>query len=254
MNNPKHGTTALTLAGCCALTMACAGSAPSAPAPLTASPAKNALDPQPQFFAADCSLEPNGDAAPEFEVALARRALRAARARAAQCQGKSENDAQVPVKLTWGPSGCVRVVELSEGAAGTLTDGCVIEAFRQATLPAFSGHPVRAVDSSEGVQDEFSRVGTMAPEVIQSVVRASFGQFRTCYEEGLGRDRKLHGTVRVWFEIPDSGIVSRAVNQGSDLPDPRVIECVINRFLGMRFPSPTGGTVTVVYPIALAPG
>jgi hypothetical protein len=247
--------TALTLAGCCTLTMACAGTAPSGSAPVTPPPAKNAsFGPLPHFLAADCPIEPNGDTAPDFDVALARRALREARARAAQCQRKRENDARVPVNLSWGPSGCVRFVELSEGVAGTPTDECVIEAFRHATLRAFSGYPVRALDSSEGVQDEFSRVGTMSPEVIQNVVRASFGRFRTCYEEGLSRDRNLHGTVRIWFEIPESGIVSRAANRRSDLPDPRVIECVVNRFLGIRFPSPTGGTVTVVYPVMLTPG
>lgn len=97
-------------------------------------------------------------------------------------------------------------------------------------------------------------VGTLPPEVIQGVVRQSFGRFRLCYEQGLARDATLHGRVAVRFVIGLTGEVIRAENAGSDLPDEAVVDCVVRGFVPIVFPPPEGGFVTVVYPISFAPG
>jgi len=92
--------------------------------------------------------------------------------------------------------------------------------------------------------------GRLQPEEIQSVVRSDFPKFRDCYG-----DSQLRGTVSVRFEIGLSGTVACANSSGtSTFPDDAIVACVVNVFAGMHFPEPTGGTVTVVYPIMLAPG
>jgi hypothetical protein len=108
---------------------------------------------------------------------------------------------------------------------------------------------------SEGQANLLSPVsGRLPPELIQSVVRKSYGRFRTCYEQGLARDPKLQGRVSARFVIELDGTVSHAANGGSDLTDPEVINCVISQFFKLEFPPPDGGIVTVVYPIMLSPG
>lgn len=96
--------------------------------------------------------------------------------------------------------------------------------------------------------------GRLAPELIQRVVRQSFGRFRLCYENGLRTNSNLQGRVTVRFVIDSHGAVSSASNGGSDLPDSAVVSCVVRSFAGLSFPEPQGGIVTVVYPIAFAPG
>ena len=107
------------------------------------------------------------------------------------------------------------------------------------------------MDSSTGIRRE---KGRLAPEIIQKVVRQSFGKFRVCYEHGLRREANLQGRVAVKFVIERSGLVEEATNGGSDLPDQAVVDCVVHAFVGLSFPPPDGGIVTVVYPISFAPG
>jgi hypothetical protein len=96
--------------------------------------------------------------------------------------------------------------------------------------------------------------GRIAPEVIQNIVRSHFGEYRTCYEEGLKRSAKLQGRVTVKFIIGLDGTTQMTADEGSDLPDPQVVQCVVAGFAKLSFPPPQGGYVTVVYPIEFAPG
>jgi hypothetical protein len=97
--------------------------------------------------------------------------------------------------------------------------------------------------------------GRLPPELIQKVVRAAYGTFRVCYEQGLSRDAKLAGSVVVRFVIARDGKVSNAaLGPGSTLPDAQAAECVVKAFYGLVFPTPEAGIVTVVYPIMLSPG
>ena len=96
--------------------------------------------------------------------------------------------------------------------------------------------------------------GRLPPEVIQRIVRQSFGRFRLCYENGLRTSPELSGRVTVKFVIDRSGAVSTAADGGSDLPDPKVIDCIVRGFGNLLFPQPEGGIVTVIYPILFTPG
>jgi beta-lactamase regulating signal transducer with metallopeptidase domain len=96
--------------------------------------------------------------------------------------------------------------------------------------------------------------GRLSPEVIQAVVRQSFGAFRACYENGLKRNPKLQGTVTVRFAIEPDGHVQDAADDGSTLPDAEVVQCVVKGFSALTFPPPEGGYVTVAYPVKFTPG
>jgi hypothetical protein len=96
--------------------------------------------------------------------------------------------------------------------------------------------------------------GRLEPEKIQHVIREKFASFRACYESGLAGNPKLQGRVTVKFVIERDGTVSGATDSGSDLPDARVVACVVDGFGALKFPSPDGGVVTVVYPIMFNPG
>ncbi|HTQ03896.1 MAG TPA: AgmX/PglI C-terminal domain-containing protein [Polyangiaceae bacterium] len=96
--------------------------------------------------------------------------------------------------------------------------------------------------------------GHLPAEVIQRVVRQNYGRFRSCYESGLMSNPNLTGRVTARFVIGRDGAVSNASNGGSDLPDSKVVSCVLSQFYGITFPPPEAGIVTVSYPIMFTPG
>jgi hypothetical protein len=134
----------------------------------------------------------------------------------------------------------------------------------KATVPAkstVSGKPPKGAPSaaSEAGTPEGNAApekgGTLSPEVIQRVIRASYGTFRKCYEEGLKKNPNLGGLVKVRFVIDKDGSVrSGAEAVCPTLPDPAVIDCIVKGFGALRFPKPAGnGIVTVIYPNTYMP-
>jgi hypothetical protein len=95
--------------------------------------------------------------------------------------------------------------------------------------------------------------GHIPSEVIQRIVRQSFGRFRNCYEEGLRTNPNLEGRVTARFVISRDGSVATVQSGGSDLPDPRVVSCVLRTYSSLSFPSPQDGIVTVTYPLSFSP-
>ncbi len=95
--------------------------------------------------------------------------------------------------------------------------------------------------------------GHLGAEVIQRVVRANFGRFRNCYEQGLRANPGLTGRVTTKFMIGRDGAVTVSADGGSDLPDAAVVSCVVRSFQSLSFPSPQGGQVTVTYPLSFTP-
>lgn len=99
----------------------------------------------------------------------------------------------------------------------------------------------------------FTGKGKIPREVIQRVVRANFGRFRFCYEQGLTKDPALKGRVVVAFTIAADGRVS-AASGGGTMPDKDVTSCVAKAFSRLQFPAVDGAPVKVAYPIEFAPG
>jgi tetratricopeptide (TPR) repeat protein len=96
--------------------------------------------------------------------------------------------------------------------------------------------------------------GELPPEVIQRIVRQSFGRFRLCYEQGLSRNPNLAGRVSARLEISEEGEVTNVTNDGSDLPDAVVVSCLIGAFHGLGFPRSERGKLMVSVPLLLSPG
>ncbi|HEX4334813.1 MAG TPA: AgmX/PglI C-terminal domain-containing protein [Polyangiaceae bacterium] len=95
--------------------------------------------------------------------------------------------------------------------------------------------------------------GSLPADVIQRVVRQNFGRFRGCYEDGLRTNPNLEGRVTARFVISRDGSVGAVQSGGSDLPDARVVSCVLRAYSSITFPSPKDGIVTVTYPLAFSP-
>lgn len=96
--------------------------------------------------------------------------------------------------------------------------------------------------------------GRIPPEVIQRIVRQNFGRMKLCYENGLRGNPGLQGRVSTKFLIGRDGAVASASDAGSDLPDQKVVQCIVGSFMNLSFPQPEGGVATVVYPLTLTPG
>lgn len=96
--------------------------------------------------------------------------------------------------------------------------------------------------------------GSLDPDIIRRVVRANFGRFRLCYENGLNANPKLEGKVTIQFVINTDGSVKSASNKQSTLSDQNVVQCVVRAFKSMSFPKPNNGIVMVTYPIHFSPG
>ena len=94
--------------------------------------------------------------------------------------------------------------------------------------------------------------GRLPPEIIQRIVRQSFGRMRMCYEAGLKRNPSLEGRVAVKFVIDRSGAVAMASTTDRSMNDGEVASCIERAFQSMSFPEPEGGIVTVVYPLVLS--
>jgi hypothetical protein len=91
--------------------------------------------------------------------------------------------------------------------------------------------------------------GRLPPEVIQRIVRQSFGRLRGCYEAGLQRRPDLEGRIAVKFVIDREGQVAMTSAAERSLDDESVAKCVARSFEAMSFPRPEGGVVTVTYPV-----
>jgi hypothetical protein len=139
----------------------------------------------------------------------------------------------------------VRVLESLERAAGNGVAPPVISL--ALPLPPLPGDEATAFAPREPDS------GRLPLVVIRQVVRGSYGDFRDCFEGGLARHPKLAGLVVVRFGIERDGSVDHAADGGSDFPDEEVTQCMIQRFLALRFPAPNGGRVSVEYPILLRP-
>lgn len=94
--------------------------------------------------------------------------------------------------------------------------------------------------------------GQLDASEIRRVVRADMARYQQCYEAALGKTPTLAGKVSVHFVIGLDGSVVSAENRGSTLADETVVECVVRAFSKLRFPTPKGGAVNVVYPLDFA--
>jgi hypothetical protein len=97
-----------------------------------------------------------------------------------------------------------------------------------------------------------SVTGKLPPEVIQRIIRQSFGRLRKCYETALEADPKRTGRVTTSFTISADGSI-KDVAQTSDIADTVLLACFKGEFSKLSFPAPESGVVKVRYPLVLSP-
>jgi TonB family protein len=71
--------------------------------------------------------------------------------------------------------------------------------------------------------------------------------------EGAARRPDLTGRVTAKLVLDPTGAVEDAADEGSDLPDPRVVACVLDVMRTAHFAPPRGGGLTLVYPVVFKP-
>lgn len=97
-------------------------------------------------------------------------------------------------------------------------------------------------------------IGNLTKDQVDSVVKAHLNAIRYCYQRELTRSPNLTGKLSIRFTIASDGTVASARASTNSLNE-GVEQCVVGRFLKMRFPEPSGGgTALVTYPFVFAPG
>lgn len=97
--------------------------------------------------------------------------------------------------------------------------------------------------------------GRLTKSLIEQGVQSRMQQIQECYALGLSRVPELRGNVMVNFVIAPDGSVpyAAALENGTDLGDPQVLDCVLAEFQKMTFEAPEGGRVVSTYPLRFAP-
>jgi len=140
----------------------------------------------------------------------------------------------VPFTLLLLSTGCAKAPAAPAASAPTADDA------PRASTPA----PVAARP-----QPATARGPAPSSKDIRVAVSGISDDIQQCYLAGTFKDSELAGTVQVSFTIEPSGRVSSAVDSGSDLADPEVVECVIDLFAGLSFRPGGQNPTEVTYPI-----
>jgi hypothetical protein len=97
--------------------------------------------------------------------------------------------------------------------------------------------------------------GDASEAEIQRAARLkSYWPFRICYEQGLRRMQKLHGTIKLRLTIGPSGRPSGVQQLSAELGDAAVVSCVVKSAMAIGLPIPSSGAPQVTLEISLWPG
>jgi hypothetical protein len=88
------------------------------------------------------------------------------------------------------------------------------------------------------------------PQDLTAALRALWPEFRSCYREGLRRDRALWGRIALKLRVSPRGEVLDASQVESRFPDPGVTECIIAAAHSASLPT-SEKEITVIYPLRL---
>jgi hypothetical protein len=107
----------------------------------------------------------------------------------------------------------------------------------------------RAERGDQGVELEKGSPGQLDLTQVDDVVQSGYPLFARCYRDGVQRNSSLDGAVRLRFVVGVAGQVTTVEDQGSDLTDRQVVDCVAESFFALRFPEPARGDAHLVYRI-----
>jgi hypothetical protein len=139
--------------------------------------------------------------------------------------------------------------------AGSTWGDAIDEAFGPGARPRLSSGEAHAAGRPWIRQASPMTVsGRLPPEVIQAIVRQEFRRFdASCYLPARKKSPALTGHVIVELRLDRSGAVVEAKDAGSELPDARVVACVVRAFKTLSFPQPVSGEVDVTFPMMFGP-
>jgi hypothetical protein len=89
--------------------------------------------------------------------------------------------------------------------------------------------------------------------VIRRVLRQHIADLRACYARGLATKPDLAGRLSLRFTIDPNGNAKDVLSVAPSPLDVDVTACVTRAVASMTFPQPQGGSITIVYPMELAP-
>ena len=121
-------------------------------------------------------------------------------------------------------------------------------------LDSISG-TVRAADaasilSSRGMS--ISGEGQVEESEIEKALAKRLQQFQYCYEKALLSNPSLAGTVTAQWTIGAGGSASDVKIVRSQLRNEGLHQCIAKEIRNVRFPTPSGGAVTLTYPFAFS--
>ena len=101
----------------------------------------------------------------------------------------------------------------------------------------------------EDVMHAGRMLGSLDPAKIDEFIKRYLTKIQYCFEDQLPKKPHLAGKIIVHFIIEPDGTVSSAGVKSTTMNDDAVEQCILGRFLEMRFPQPEGGLVLVNYPL-----
>ena len=96
--------------------------------------------------------------------------------------------------------------------------------------------------------------GRLNPLVVEMKLQRELKSFETCYRQGLAENPRLQGGISVRFVVGRSGEATNIVNDGTELQDHRVLQCIQAVIERIQFPQPDGGIAVVRYRLDLTAG
>lgn len=114
------------------------------------------------------------------------------------------------------------------------------------------GHDVRPKPIRESALT-LAGDGNISISVVRRNLYQDFREFRTCYDAARTGNPRLQGTVSARFVIDQHGAVQGAQDDGSQIGDSGVVQCVLTVLGRTSFPQPSGGPVAVHYRVLMTP-
>ena len=89
----------------------------------------------------------------------------------------------------------------------------------------------------------------LTKDEVGEVIHKHLSEVRYCYESAILRTPGIEGRLIVNFTIGGSGMIKASEIKSSNLPDPRLDDCILRRLVTWKFPQTKGGIdVAVTYP------
>lgn len=89
---------------------------------------------------------------------------------------------------------------------------------------------------------------------IRRVIRSHLNEVKYCVAQQRMQDGELEGRVIVTFVIGPLGKVTESKLKSSSLGNTKAEQCVTEAVRRWKFPNPSGGFLTVVYPFRFGSG